>query len=211
MNILIIEIISSILIVIIVLYTTKFVVKNKKSRKYIQDHTFLHPNSISYFRIPLWLLSIILYHYWFEFSSIMIFVFASITDASDWIIARWCNLITHKGKSLDPLADKLVYFSPLLYFWYIWKIHIALVIIFIVIDIFWQFSRLLLNKFKNQTWANLYWKIKTIFIFILIFYLMIFENKNIIDIKTFYINIFMLIWIIFALLSIIFKFIHKKQ
>lgn len=211
MNTFLVELIISLLIVLITIFWTKKILKNNKARKIIVKNKFLHPNSISYFRIPLWLIAILLFHYWYEIIWVSLFTFASITDAVDWMVARACKLTTELWKSLDPLADKLVYFSPLLYFWIIWKINLYLVISFIVIDIAWQFSRIILKKLKLETKANHYWKFKTTFIFILIFYLMIFENKEFINLNLVINDILILFWIIFAILSILFKFIPNKK
>jgi phosphatidylglycerophosphate synthase len=79
-----------------------------------------------------------------------------VSDAVDGIIARNCNLETSTGKWLDPLSDKLVYFIPLLYFGYLGSISLLGVIIFIVIDTFGQFSRILLDYLKWETKANMF-------------------------------------------------------
>lgn len=211
MNNLITEIIFSLLIIVDVLYFSHYFVKNKKTKKIIKNNKIFHPNSISYLRMPLGIFSMILLYYGFETSAILLFVFAAITDASDGIIARGCDLATKKGKWLDPLSDKLVYFAPLLYFWIIWKINLILVVIFVFIDVLGQFSRILLKKVKKEWSANIYGKIKTTFVFILIFYLIIFENKHIINISDTYNDICMWIAIMFWILSLVFKFIPNKK
>lgn len=209
MNTLIIEIIFSGLIVLITLYLSNYFVKNEKSKTFIIKHNFIHPNQISIFRVFLWIFALWLFHFWFETFWILLFVFASILDATDWIIARWCNLTSELWKSLDPLADKIVYIIPLFYFSIIWKISLFLVIIFVIIDILWQFSRILLDKLKLEKKANIYWKVKTIFVFTIILYLMIIENKWLFNIDLFYNNLLLIIAIIFAILSIVFKFVKK--
>jgi len=211
MNNLIIEIISSFFVVIFTLWSTHFLLKKEKYRKVIKNNKIFHPNYISYFRVPLWFIAIVLFHYEFHLISIILFTFAAITDAIDWMIARACNLTTELWKSLDPLADKLVYFAPLIYFWIIWKINLYLVITFVIIDTLGQFSRILLKKLKLETSANSYWKFKTTFVFILIYYLMILENKNLFEIDIIYNNILMIFWLIFAILSIVFKFIPNNK
>lgn len=208
-NILLLEIFLSLFIIFFVYFWTKFLLRYEKVKTFIISHRFLHPNSISYFRIPLWVLSIIFFYYDYEILWVCLFSFAVITDAIDWMIARSCNLTSELWKSLDPLADKLVYFAPLIYFWFIWKINFYLVILFVLIDTLWQFSRIILKKLKLETKANNYWKFKTVFVFVLIFYLMIIENKNLFISDIFYNNLLMSFAIFFALLSIIFKFIKK--
>ncbi len=206
---LIVEIIFYILIVFWTLEATKYVVNNKK--EFVRKCKLLHPNSISILRIPISVLWIYLFAIWHDFFWIALFVFASITDASDWIIARKCWLATELGKSLDPLSDKIVYFVPLIYFAFLWKISFYLVATFLIIDTFWQFSRIILKKLQLETKANSYWKFKTAFVFILIFYLMTFEKTFPNFFPDFLNNILMILVIIFAILSIIFKFIPWKK
>lgn len=211
MNNLIIEIILSFVIVFWTLYLSNYFVKNKTSRQFIINNKIIHPNQISIFRVILSIIALLIFNYYSAEIGILLFVFASILDATDWIIARWCNLTTELWKSLDPLADKIVYFIPLLYFWFLWKINLFLVFIFIFIDILWQFSRLILDKLNIEKKANIYGKIKTTFIFIIIFYLMIIDSKNLFVIDILYSNFFIIIGIILSVLSIVFKFIKLKK
>lgn len=209
MNTLIIELIISVFISVSIFFWSKYLVTIASVRSFIVRNKVFHPNSISYFRIPLWFFAILLFHYEYEILAILLFTFAAITDAVDGIIARSCNLCTDLGKSLDPLSDKLVYFAPILYFWFIWKISLILVLSFVILDTLWQFSRVLLKKMNLETKANNYGKFKTTFVFILIFYLMIFENKDFINSEIFYNNILMWFALFFAFLSILFKFIKR--
>lgn len=206
---LIIEILLSLFIVFATLEATKYMTKHK--RDFVRNCKLLHPNSISILRIPLSFLAVYLFAIWQETFWIALFVFASITDASDWIIARKCWLTTELGKNLDPLSDKIVYFVPLIYFAFLWKIPFYLVAIFLIIDTFWQFSRIILRKLQLETKANSYWKFKTTFVFILIFYLMSFEKEFSQFLPFFINNILMILAIFFAILSIVFKFIPWKK
>ena len=128
MTTIIIELIISTIIVFFTLYLTHYLVRTHKNL--IIKNEISHPNSISIIRMPLSFIAIYLFHLWYEILWVSIFVFASITDASDWIIARWCRLVTKYWKSLDPLSDKVVYLFPLAYFTYLWKISVILFFIF---------------------------------------------------------------------------------
>ncbi len=206
MSNLIIEVILSSIIVYWTIYLSNFFVRNKKSRKFIVNHKIFHPNQISIFRVFLSFIAMFLFYYGMETLAVLLFVFSAILDATDWIIARWCNLQSELWKSLDPLADKIVYCVALLYFAFMSKINLYLVFVFIIIDILWQFSRILLDKLKMEKKANIYWKVKTSFVFILVFFLMVFESKWLFEIDVFYNNLLMIVWIAFAVLSIVFKF-----
>ncbi len=208
---LIIEVVFSVLIVLWVLQVNQFLIKNKNIREFIINHSIVHPNSITVFRVLLGFIAMWLYYYWFELTWVLLYVFSVILDATDWVIARGCSLSWELWKSLDPLADKVVYFVALLYFWFIWKLSLVLIFIFVWIDVLWQFSRILLKKFNADTKANIFWKVKTTIVFTLIFYLMVVENKNLFEVDVFYNNVFLILWIVFAILSVVFKLVGVKK
>lgn len=57
--------------------------------------------------------------YWPKLACFVVFVTAAVTDVIDGRIARRDNLITDFGKTLDPLADKLLLLATLGPIWYI--------------------------------------------------------------------------------------------
>ncbi|MEI2720924.1 MAG: CDP-alcohol phosphatidyltransferase family protein [Gemmatimonadales bacterium] len=57
--------------------------------------------------------------YWPKVACFVVFVSAAVTDVIDGRIARRDNLITDLGKTLDPLADKLLLLATLGPIWYI--------------------------------------------------------------------------------------------
>ena len=51
-----------------------------------------------------------------HYTAMSIFIAAGLTDIADGIIARRCNQETDFGKLMDPLADKILVFSAMLWF-----------------------------------------------------------------------------------------------
>lgn len=66
--------------------------------------------------IPVFLLALYLNFPFNKIVALIIFILASITDFIDGYIARHFNQITDFGKFMDPLADKLLVTSAMLWF-----------------------------------------------------------------------------------------------
>ena len=66
--------------------------------------------------IPVFLLALYLDFPFHQIVALVIFILASITDFIDGYIARHFNQITDFGKFMDPLADKLLVTSAMLWF-----------------------------------------------------------------------------------------------
>ena len=66
--------------------------------------------------IPVFLLALYLEFPFDRLIALLIFVLASVTDFIDGYIARHYNQITDFGKFMDPLADKLLVTSAMLWF-----------------------------------------------------------------------------------------------
>lgn len=77
-------------------------------------------NKLTLFRvilIPFFLLSLYLIDAPFgNLIGVSLFIIASLTDFLDGYLARSRNLVTNFGKFMDPLADKLLVSSALIYF-----------------------------------------------------------------------------------------------
>jgi CDP-diacylglycerol--glycerol-3-phosphate 3-phosphatidyltransferase len=57
--------------------------------------------------------------YWPKLICLMVFIAAAVTDVIDGHIARRNNQVTDLGKTLDPLADKLLLLATLVPIWWI--------------------------------------------------------------------------------------------
>lgn len=134
------------------------------SRAWISRHKLLHPNTISIVRIPMGGLSIMIWIWGWENLSIVWFAFWMITDLTDGTIARNCNLVTERGKWLDPLSDKALYFPALLFFAVKGPLPLAWVLLVIGVDTLGQAARLFIKKKA----ANHFGKAKTALITILL-------------------------------------------
>lgn len=138
--------------------------KNPASRDWIARHKLLHPNTISIVRIPMGGLSILIWIWGWENLSIVWFAFWMITDLTDGTIARNCKLVTERGKWLDPLSDKALYFPGLLFFAIAGPLPLVWVLLVIGVDTLGQVARLFIKKKA----ANHFGKAKTALITILL-------------------------------------------
>lgn len=132
-------------------------VKNPRGYAYIRNCCLLHPNSISFMRIPQGIVSVVLWIYVDYSLATLWFAFWMITDLTDGTIARHCKLETDMGKGLDPFSDKCMYLPLLFMFSYQGILSWHFTIIFILCDIGGQASRLFISK----TAANSFGKAKT--------------------------------------------------
>ena len=64
----------------------------------------------------------------------LVFLFASITDTFDGLLARKLKIVTEFGKILDPVADKILIFSVLITLSYKNFIELPIVIIIVLRD-----------------------------------------------------------------------------
>lgn len=113
--------------------------------------------------------------YWPNIIALVFFIIASITDAIDGHIARKYQMITNLGKFLDPVADKLLVNSLLIYLAYTDNIPVVLVIIMIARDILVDALRFIAAENKNVIAASIYGKLKTVLQMVLIILVLLFS------------------------------------
>lgn len=119
--------------------------------------TMLRVILIPIFLIVLYCFDISYAHY----IAVAIFILASITDWLDGYIARSRNMVTNFGKFMDPLADKLLVASALIYFVEIGVIPAWVVIIIISREFIISGFRLVAATSGTVIAASWWGKIKT--------------------------------------------------
>jgi len=73
-----------------------------------KDRIWNLPNALTLTRIALVPVFLLLYEKGIRLGALMVFLVAGLTDLMDGRIARKYHMVTHFGKVIDPLADKLM-------------------------------------------------------------------------------------------------------
>ncbi|MDT8445263.1 MAG: CDP-alcohol phosphatidyltransferase family protein [bacterium] len=144
----------------------RYLIRAPWGKQWVRSQRWLHPNFISRCRYPMGVASVVIFHagYWvgpsvwfWHHLGTYFFAFWIITDITDGTIARYFDLHTKSGESIDPLSDKLLLFPPLFYFSYLGYIPFWVILLFLAFDLLGQFSR----YFIQNRAANLFGKAKT--------------------------------------------------
>ncbi|MGL5591926.1 MAG: CDP-diacylglycerol--glycerol-3-phosphate 3-phosphatidyltransferase [Metamycoplasmataceae bacterium] len=146
---------------------------------------------------------------WLYLSGI-VFVVAMLTDWLDGYLARKNNQVTSFGKLFDPIADKVITTSSMIFLLLFNYTFVWLVLIFILRDILVDGSRNLAAIKRLKIEASIYGKLKTVVqsiaITILFFITPAIQNKEWLEILLLNIPL-----IIAGLLSIISGFLYFKN
>lgn len=76
-------------------------------------------NKLTMLRVILIPVYMVLWHLdfsWNHYAALAVFIIASLTDLLDGYIARHYNQVTDFGKFMDPLADKVLVLTAMIYF-----------------------------------------------------------------------------------------------
>lgn len=149
-------------------------------RRFVGNHSTLHPNAICVWRLFIGLLGILLYFLWEAyFLGILFFTFSAFLDGVDGLVARQCDLITRFGEEIDPLCDKLTYLPPMVIFAYLGMLPVQAVWVLVGIEFAGQFLvRYILKRFTQfSVQANNFGKIKAVLCFAIIIYCAILEDS----------------------------------
>ena len=102
--------------------------------------------------------------------ALALFLLASFTDMLDGKIARKYNLITNFGKFLDPIADKMLVNSSLIFFAVPWEftpfsltVPVFCVIVMVLRDLVVDTMRFVAASKGKVVAANIFGKLKTVF------------------------------------------------
>ena len=163
------EIIFYLIFAFFLYFYPKYLLEKKEIQSFVRSKKLFHPNTISFIRVPLAAIAIVLWYFDYKEIWILLYLIACISDAWDGMIARKYGLESEWWKFLDPLSDKIVYFIPLILFAFIGEISWFFVIWLFLIDTFSQFSRVIIKKVSKKQQANMFGKIKTTLIFLFIF------------------------------------------
>lgn len=124
-----------------------------------------------------------------------IFIVAMITDAFDGWWARKHNQITTFGKLFDPLADKIIVTSSMIFLAMFKYTFVTMVVVFVIRDLIVDGSRNVAAKNNIKIEATIWGKLKTIFqsiaIPILFFIVPLVDKKNILNIVLLNIPMFL--------------------
>lgn len=122
-----------------------------------------HPNNFTYFRIATVPIIYLLLERGNYISAFVLFIFSASTDFIDGALARTRDQITELGKLLDPIADKMLLATILVFIGIdyvvvqIFLVVIGLEIIGVILE------SVLAYKIGRPLGANLYGKVKMIF------------------------------------------------
>ena len=110
----------------------------------------------------------------------VVFIIASVTDWLDGYLARKNNQVTNLGKFLDPIADKMLVNSMLIFFCVHWvgindyvRIPVYCVILMTLRDLIVDTLRFVASSKGVVLAANIYGKLKTVFQMIAIPFIML--------------------------------------
>ena len=112
-----------------------------------------------------------------QFIAIGIFILAAATDFLDGMIARKYNLVSNLGKMLDPIADKMLYYSGLFLIIVTGILPLWACAVIYVINLIRDFAidclRMLAATKGTVLAANVFGKIKTVIAFVALPWLLV--------------------------------------
>ncbi|WP_166623195.1 CDP-diacylglycerol--glycerol-3-phosphate 3-phosphatidyltransferase [Mycoplasma testudineum] len=142
--------------------------------------------------------------------NLLFFALAMLTDYVDGLLARKWKVVSTFGKLFDPLADKIMITTTLIFLATLNLTYVFLVVLFIIRDLVVDGSRNLMAAKNISIAASIWGKLKTVFQsagILIIFVVAIanselqFSNNLNYDLYIFLINIIIIIAYVFSILS----------
>lgn len=143
--------------------------------------------------IPFFMVALYLCDNTMAWIPLVIFVVASLTDFLDGYLARKNNLITDFGKFLDPIADKLLVISALVYFTEVGRVAGYLTFIIIAREIIVSGFRIIAANEKIVLAASKMGKAKTVTTMLTIIFMLIFKQYILIENILIYLTVILTI------------------
>lgn len=142
---------------------------------------------------------------------LVIFIIAMFTDFLDGYLARKWKVVSNFGKLWDPLADKVMTTSVLIFLAWMNIIPFWIVVILVIRDIVVDGARVVMSKNNISIAANLYGKLKTLVLSIAIIFVMImYLSLGNLFSNNLYVLLFNIPTLIGLALSLISGFIYLK-
>lgn len=138
-------------------------IKSRLNKKDI----FTIPNFLSFFRILLIPVIVVLYCYYKMYiASTIVIIVSGLTDVIDGKIARKYNMISDFGKFLDPVADKLTQAAMLFCLVTRYKIMISLIVLMLIREaVLFIGGCFVLKKTDTINSAKWYGKVSTLIMY----------------------------------------------
>jgi cardiolipin synthase len=121
------------------------------------------PNLLTFFRLALIPVFVILFLFGFEMVAFAVFLLAGLTDVIDGYIARKYQLISKLGKILDPLADKALRMSAVVVFVITGVLPVWVLVAMLSFDLFLISTSYILYKKNYVVSSNVYGKLAGFF------------------------------------------------
>ncbi len=137
--------------------------------------------------IPVFMIT--LYYYGDSYVPAILFIVASLTDLLDGYIARKYDMITDFGKFLDPIADKLLVLSAMIYFTEVGRMQASLTFTIVAREIIVSALRIVAANENIVLAASKLGKIKTAVTMVTIIFMLIFRQYLIVETTLVYITV----------------------
>ncbi len=143
--------------------------------------------------IPFFMVALYMYEDTMPWIALSLFIVASLTDFLDGYLARKHNLITDFGKFLDPIADKLLVISALVYFSEVGRVAGYLTFIIIAREIIVSGFRIIAANENIVLAASKMGKAKTVTTMLTIIFMLIFKQYVLLESILIYLTVILTI------------------